>query len=173
MVANMKAARFGVPALFAVAVLAGCTAPDEQAAPDEHGGAEHGSRPSPSVDLECVPLEKSVVKNFEDGVADSNINAKSAQAVKLPEPVTPEDSPQPTLNYAVAFAVVTPEGEQVALFAAQKLDGGGFTLAADETARKLFTHGADITDDDSPLGVMRAKVAASDAADAARACLKR
>jgi hypothetical protein len=168
----MRTATFGVAGLFAVCVLAGCATPDEQAAPDEQKGAKPESKPSPSVDFECVPLEKHVVKNFEAGAAGFNMKVKSAQAVKLPEPVTPEDSPKPTLNYAVAFAVVTPEGKRVALFAAQKLDGGGFTLAADETARKLFIHGADITDDDSPLGVMRAEVAASGAADAARACLK-
>jgi hypothetical protein len=168
----MRTARLGAYALFAVAVLVGCAAPNERGAPDEQTDAKPESKPSPSADFKCVPLEKSVVKHFEDGAAGSNIRAKSAQAVKLSEPVTPEDSPEPTLNYAVAFAVVTPEGEQVALFAAQKLDGGGFTLAADETARKLFIHGADITHDDSPLGVMRAEVAASDAADAARACLK-
>jgi hypothetical protein len=167
----MKTARFGVSALFALAVLAGCAAPDEQAAPEEQGDAKPESKPSPSVDLKCIPLKKSVVKHFEDAVGP-NIRTKSAQAVKLPEPVTPEDSPKPRLNYAIAFAVTTPDGEQVALFAAQKLNGGGFTLAADETARKLFIHGMDITDDDSALGIMRAEVAASDAADAARACLK-
>jgi hypothetical protein len=122
--------------------------------------------------LKCVPLKASVVDNLKDGVVGPNIRPKSAQAVKLPNPVTPEDSPKPRLNYAVALAVDTPDGEQVALFAAQKLDGGGFALAADETARKLFIHGADVTDDDSVLGVMRAEVASSGAADAARACLK-
>lgn len=85
--------------------------------------------------------------------------------------MTPEDSPKPRLNYAVAFRVATLDCERTAIIGTEKLDGGGFTLAADETARKLFIFGADIKDDSSPVGLMRAEVAASGAAEAARTCL--
>ena len=150
--------------MFAAAVLAGC------ASSEEPKDAKPESKPSPSAEFKCVPLEKSVVKHFQDGAVGPKIRPRHAEAVKLPKPVTPADSPKPKLNYAVAFRVATPDGEQVALIATEKLDGGGFTLAADETARKLFIFGADITDD-SPVGLMGAEVASSSAAEAARACL--
>jgi hypothetical protein len=165
MVATMKAPRFPIAAILSLTALVGC------AAPEEPSDAEPDSKPSHSREMKCVPLEKSVIKILRDGASGPNIRPTSAQAVKLPNPVTPENSPKPRLNYAVALTVAAPGGKQVVLFGTQKLDGGGFILAADKTAQELFIYGADIPDDGA-IGQMRAKVASSDAADAARACLQ-
>ena len=153
----MKTPRFPFIAILSLTALVGCAATEEPKTTDE------GSSPKP----ECVPLKPGVVRNFNDGTTGPGIEATSGQAVELTE----KPKSKPIVNYAVALLVDTPEGEQVALLATQKLDGGGFTVTVDETARKLFVFGADISDD-GPIGQMRAKVASSVAGDSARTCLK-
>ena len=132
-------------------VLAGCAS------------AEEGDPAKPK----CIGLEPGVVKNFDDGTTGPGIKTKSGQAVKLSEPL----GTKPQVNYAVALAVDTPDGKQVALLTTQELDGGGFTVAVDDTARKLYDFAADLGDD-SFVAEWRTIVEGSAAAVAAKECLK-
>lgn len=141
-------------------VLAGCGSGEDPLVGSNDEATKEPAKPK------CISLEPNVVKNFDDGATGPGIKTKLGEAVKLSEPI----GTKPRVNYAVALAVDTPDGAEVAILATERLDGGGFTVAVDDTARKLYVYAADWKED-SIVGEIRSAVEPHVAAVAARECL--